>query len=767
MSNEQNELTDKFGVNFEFDNADDLVTFVENNDDFLEQCENCPDGLVYVRLKGNKELGIDFDRVFAYDYEGALVGMIRQNEVFYFDPSDFQSVWLEPTEQEFYKKTIETDLEKKGLHHYRDIRNLFYIEDYFVLCRDVSKLSRYKEHDWMLVADETQANNCMAGTFRDGNLVSWAANGCSFREYDQKWLEKHSYLDGFFHSSNIFFEDVLQNCNPNVSGNFFFKKEKLHVEFENGNISNISNEKGNCVVFPSDSKIKLLLKDKTQNVPKGLTSENVAYLSDYQNLLEEAEKSMETENSPTPQSFSNPYWTGEVKTTVNVWGRLESSNNQPALIEEDRAYWCEDGKAHNLNGPAKIFYDKTGKNPPREEYWLNGQLSTKEIVDKERAKLEKALELYVLPYIEGNQIPTDVTEVKSLNPREVTKPGWYRVHNQYYYLQDCGTYKKGVSGVVKFSMKDGYVTTYRSTDGRTATYRLEVFQIAEAKHHIPENATDEYKKLVNGSVYSFSVLEDENKKSKATGAFRRYDPRTKTFTFFWLKNGKLHRENGPAIVSPFASVNAIEGVVGETSSEVFQETLQKFFKRAIRGYTTQVSETKAVEKETKETKQMKDSINVRSEAEEMAYRTATNQFRGLIKNFLADRMGESTRGTKKQKEETRRAAVDFFNSEVGSLVITGAIGALVPMAEDYIPGKYAGYVERISKEMRVHAMAGMGNHMIDMVREHAGDIFSRSQSILDTLDAATVLEEAKKGTTETKEVVSVSNHSATSNKKGV
>ena len=469
----------------------------------------------------------------------------------------------------------------------------------------------------------------------------------------------------------------------------------------------------------------------------------------------------------TPTEYNNPYWTGEEKRTYNIYGQLHSKNGEPAAIDESRAAWLKDSGYHRLDGPAKIYYTKDGS-APTEEYWLDGRLTTREVVEKEREKRRKNLEQYVLPYIKDGRLPTDdeVTEVRTLSSESVTKPGWYRISDKYYYLEDRANYKKDAAGVVCFDNDTGIPDVYQTGEPKRV-YSFLRFVDEQTKLNCPENATTEYRNCIEES-YNFMLLTSTQKPpSKATGTYKRFDPRTNTFTFFWLRDGKLHREDGPALVSAHTSVNAFDGVVGEVEQEVFQETLQKFFKRAIRGYT-QVSETKET-KETQGKQNMKETINVRSEAEEMALRTATNQFRSLIKNFLADRMGESTRGTKKQKEETRRAAVDFFNSEVGSLVITGAIGALVPMAQDYIPANYAGYVERISKEMRVHAMAGMGNHMIDLVRENAGDIFSRSKGILDTLDAAAVLEEAKKeaAASQKEAVVSVGGtNSSSSSKRG-
>lgn len=773
MKTDKNELTNKFNVNYEFTNVDELVSFVETASIFLEDCELCSNGgLLYVRLKGDETLGIDFDRVFAYDCGGNLVGMVRQGQVYYFNPEEKQTAWLEPEEQKVFTN-LDSELESKGLEYYKDIYTLPYLSDYFVLARDISKLTSYKECAWMVISGDNK-ENVMAGTFRGGKLVSLAANGCSFdtfTKYNQQWFEAQSQLvDGFYHSGRTFYNICLCARNPKTTGKFFLKENELVIEVLNGNIINISNPaNGETVVFPDGSRIMVLLSDKTKEIPKGLTSDNVVYLSDYPELTATKEKPAteaiimeEKEQTPTPE-YNNPYWTGSFTRTFNRKGSYHSKNGEPAYVDDDRAYWLKDGKFHNLNGPAKIYYNTNGS-PPKVEYWLNGQLTTKEIVDKERETLEKNLELYVLPYIEGNRIPTDdeVTEITRLDSAQVTKPGWYRVNQQYYWLENFVVYKKDAVGVVEFSMDTGMARAYRTSDNE-ARYSLAELQDAEAVLNCPKNASTEYRNCLDDVGSFFSTVEKND--PKETGAYKRFDPRTKTYTFFWIKDGKLHRKNDSAVVTPFTSVAALEGVVGEVDSKVFEETLQKFFKRAIRGYSREAVESDPAKKPNqsnnnegkKTTMSGLDKINIRSEAEEVAYRTATNQLRGLIKNFLADRMGESVRGTKKQREETRKAALGFFDSEVGSLVITGALGALGPMAEEHIPGRYADYVTNLSKEFRVHAMAGMGNHLIDLVRENAGDLLSRSQSILDTLDAATVLEEAKKannsGSTEPQQLV--------------
>lgn len=192
----------------------------------------------------------------------------------------------------------------------------------------------------------------------------------------------------------------------------------------------------------------------------------------------------------------------------------------------------------------------------------------------------------------------------------------------------------------------------------------------------------------------------------------------------WYKDGELHRQDGPAkIFSDGSESYYLNGKVFYTRDEWLKE-VQK------------AKETKKPTKGKEETTTMSnsssllDKINFQKESEEAAYRTARNELLKLVRTYILDRMAE-TQKTKKQQEAVRNTFETFFQSELGGAVILGMAGGILPAIEDKIPEFIRQHFVRLGKEFRVSAMAATGNEIVEKVQSSLGPNFMRTLSSFD------------------------------------
>lgn len=219
----------------------------------------------------------------------------------------------------------------------------------------------------------------------------------------------------------------------------------------------------------------------------------------------------------------------------------------------------------------------------------------------------------------------------------------------------------------------------------------------------------------------------------------------------WYKNNELHREDGPAkIYSDGKECYYLNGEIFYSRKE-WLEHKKKNQRPTTTPEVSVVNEPKPQHQQEEKTETMSqqsllDKINFQKESEEAAYRTARNELLKLVRGYILDRIAE-TQKTKKQQEAVRNTFEAFFQTELGGAVILGMAGGILPAIEDKIPEFIRTHFIRLGKEFRVAAMAATGNEIVEKVQTSLGPNFLRTLSTFDKFSVEEVQPTATTNTT--------------------
>lgn len=153
---------------------------------------------------------------------------------------------------------------------------------------------------------------------------------------------------------------------------------------------------------------------------------------------------------------------------------------------------------------------------------------------------------------------------------------------------------------------------------------------------------------------------------------------------FWFKEGNYHREDGPAI--EFASGNKEWYIEGK---ELTQKEFEDFqFKLA----SPKLAKVKSI---------------VESDAREVAKRIAANQIARFIQNILVASIKTNPSKTKRLKE--------FLESEHGKAAIKLIASGAIPVLKQHLSSKYSEVLDELSEEFRIQGETDIATSIVDKV----------------------------------------------------
>lgn len=205
---------------------------------------------------------------------------------------------------------------------------------------------------------------------------------------------------------------------------------------------------------------------------------------------------------------------------------------------------------------------------------------------------------------------------------------------------------------------------------------------------------------------------------------------------YWLKDGKSHREDGPAVEYNDGSKQWwIEGTY-YYSEEDFKKEIERRSQKNINSETNTKTEIAApltasvaslksegtpASEEKKMTKSTKEKVFeiAKSDAVEVAKRVAVQQISNTIQDLLIELISSGKKG--KQKTALKSNLEEFFSSEAGRAMVKFASGLMLPQlatyAEKYgmLKPQHVMIVQVLSEEMRIQGETDATLHVIDMV----------------------------------------------------
>lgn len=182
----------------------------------------------------------------------------------------------------------------------------------------------------------------------------------------------------------------------------------------------------------------------------------------------------------------------------------------------------------------------------------------------------------------------------------------------------------------------------------------------------------------------------------------------------WVQNGLIHREDGPAWIEANGTERYVLKGTFYRDKEAWEKDLKELGRGKFKRTNNKHNELKPI------------SI----EAQEAAYRVARNELLKLVQGMLVTQLGG------------KASAETFLSSELGTSIVFGAVGVLLPKLEDKLPVRFRPHLERLNKEFRVSAMASFGNNAAEMLKDSLFVTKTTNilQSIPTTVESTTVKE---------------------------
>ncbi|HNC57662.1 MAG TPA: hypothetical protein PLP33_19650 [Leptospiraceae bacterium] len=222
--------------------------------------------------------------------------------------------------------------------------------------------------------------------------------------------------------------------------------------------------------------------------------------------------------------------------------------------------------------------------------------------------------------------------------------------------------------------------------------------IKNGKHHREDGPAIEYK---NGTKEWWV----EGKRHRIDGPAIEESDGTK----YWHKEGNLHREDGPAIEeSDGTKYWHKEGNLHREDGPAIEyaDGIKRWF---IEGKELTQKEIEDFEFKLASPKLAKVKLIVESDAREVAKRIAANQIARFIQNILVASIKTNPSKTKRLKE--------FLESEHGKAAIKLIASGAIPVLKQHLSSKYGDVLDELSEEFRIQGETDIATSIVDKVLE--------------------------------------------------
>lgn len=448
-------------------------------------------------------------------------------------------------------------------------------------------------------------------------------------------------------------------------------------------------------------------------------------------------------------------------------GKLHSVHDQPSFVSREaslgKKVWHKNGKRHRKTGPAVVV-----KSTNEELYYLDGVSYKKETWENKLRQQEET----------NTQEPTS-SENEEENPDRIKYKKVKSVEAAYHdktftgavideegkmaFLKEGKYHREDGPAFLnpkrnKFSIYEGWWLNgvqhnlngpaRVNNDGSSSYYingnwfRKEDFakEVAKYKESHPEFISIQERNEREASMESHKRVENYAEFS-GIGTFTGSVIDDRGLVCYY-KNGKKHREDGPAFINTKNDSNWVPTNYycnGQYyGGDIFR------WKEAVKKY--QEENKKLDEKWDEFSKDMKDTEPkatvetndaIPSVKEEVAYRLAQKQLKSLVRHALADEMSQGSKAK-------RSMAFDFLGTELGSSLVVASMGVLLPKLQNKLPEKYQKHLGRLNREFRVAGLAAVGTEALELV---TGALGAKTRNILEaTLPSTTVVLESNNST---------------------
>jgi hypothetical protein len=428
----------------------------------------------------------------------------------------------------------------------------------------------------------------------------------------------------------------------------------------------------------------------------------------------------------------------------------------PAIERADglKSWWLND-KFHREDGPAIERADGS------REWWLNGNNYSEagwkiamEKLKKEREEANKP-ELQVLELKSGEKPPVNYTGiVKWYGTKE-----WYL--NGKLHREDGPAYE-GVDGLKSWWLdglrhrEDG--PAVERVDGTKAwwlkgkcyskaEWKIAVEKLKKSEHRVLELMSGEPVKdnftgiikwfhgtkewYLNGKLHREDgpAVEDadgskewwlNNQRHRVDGPAIEYAIGTKQ----WWLNGKRHREDGPAIEWANGSKHwYLNGEPHRVDGPAFERAdgLKSWW---LNGKSYSETEWNGIVNPVKpELKQKKEEekpqmSRFKSDMRQAGIRIACRQSVSVVRDTLVSIL--SAGKTKSEAKRIRDGISSLFDTEVGRGMIGYLMGSMLPMVKEHFPEKYQSITEELANEFRIEGMSVVGGEAFKFVLPFLG-----------------------------------------------
>jgi hypothetical protein len=194
----------------------------------------------------------------------------------------------------------------------------------------------------------------------------------------------------------------------------------------------------------------------------------------------------------------------------------------------------------------------------------------------------------------------------------------------------------------------------------------------------------------------------------------------------WYLNGKLHREDGPAV--EWADGRKEWWLNGKQYSETEWEKLVKgeSLTSASAGVTV-ATEAKV----SKKVESFKDIVV--SDSKMVTRRIAVEKIAKLVQGLLTQAFTSNVKGKNKKLMQTQLG--EFFSTENGKAIIKFVMGCVAPFIKSHVPEKYHGVIDDVATEARVQGETTAILQAVEMIQPMISMLSSSVMQSLETLVA--------------------------------
>jgi hypothetical protein len=340
--------------------------------------------------------------------------------------------------------------------------------------------------------------------------------------------------------------------------------------------------------------------------------------------------------------------------------------------------WYKNGKRHRLDGPAVEWVNG------EKQWYLEGQFFS-EKVWKEKVEKLKESKVETLKVKSTSEVPKNFTGIVEYPNGDKS---WYKEGRRHREDGPAIEYQDG--------HKEWWVegTLLRKEPSHVGTIEMNTNKITHQEQINSVYIDDP--SLINGIDWL-----KWTKDNKYTGTAVASNGAT-----HWFKDGKRHREDGPASMFPEGVEYYLNGI-GRTKEEFMKLTQRKQENGNPKG--TSVSnpkETENLDVAEKPTFITQAKVDLRQAGIRIACRKSVSVVKETLINLLS--LGK----TNKETKSIRAGITSLFESEYGKGLIGYLMGQLLPIVKEKFPEKYQPVMEELATEFRVEGIAVAGGEAL-------------------------------------------------------